>query len=352
MTGGRAVDAMTHFSTREAARILHATEPRVRTWARMGGIVPETPGGRLEFTFQQLVMLRTIRGLLDSGVPAHRVKLIWSSLQRQLPDDLPLTSIRVLAEGKRAIAWDGKAPWQPDSGQFVLDFDGWEAAEESVLEETRGAAEATPSPERCGTAGTPPAAETPRGEPPILTLVLSSEARTDDSDRFAREARSRRRPLCLDEPAGETEDDAGGFSAEQWFRLGSDLESSSPLEARQAYLEAIEADPSCADAHLNLGRLDHRAGALASAEARYRRAIEHAPDDAIAHFNLAVLLEDRRCPHAAVESYEKAVACDPEFADAHYNLGLLLEKQGLRAEALRHLMTAHHLYTANPLDSD
>ena len=79
------MDAVTHFSTRDAARILQATEPRVRTWARMGGVVPEAgPDGRLEFTFQQLLLLRTTRGLLEAGIPASRVRRIWISLRKQL----------------------------------------------------------------------------------------------------------------------------------------------------------------------------------------------------------------------------------------------------------------------------
>lgn len=303
--GWSGMDAMTHFSTRDAARILQVPEPKVRTWARMGGIVPQPgAGGRLEFTFQELLLLRTTRALLEAGIPAQRVRRIWSTLKRQLSDDLPLTSIRILADGNRAIAWDGNAPWQPDSGQFVLDF-----AAPSILEtvEAREAPllEVVPQPKPAS--APEPIQGSPRQAPP---------------------------------PA----DEASALSAEQWFRLGSELEAASPLEARQAYLQALELDPACADAHLNLGRLDHRAGALGAAEAHYRRAIQCTPEDATAHFNLGVLLEDRNCPQAAAEAYEQAIACDAELADAHYNLGLLLEKLGRRADAMRHLMAAHRLY--------
>jgi len=135
------MDATKHFSTRDTARILQSTEARVRTLARLGGVTPEPgPGGRPEFTFQQLLLLRTTRGLLDAGIPARRVRRIWSSLRRQLADGLPLTSIRILADGDRAVAWDGNAPWQPDSGQFLLDFvagDIAEAAETALRQAIR-----------------------------------------------------------------------------------------------------------------------------------------------------------------------------------------------------------------------
>ena len=308
------MDAGSHFSTRDAARILQTTEPEVRTWAKMGGVVPERGSGKhAEFTFQQLLLLRTTRGLLEAGIPARRVRRIWTSLRRQLDGDLPLTSIRIYADGDRAVAWDGNAPWQPDSGQFLLDFDGGELAQRvdvDLVVLPGGTAEVeapppkpakpaiAPPPRRRGRAATPP-------------------------------------PKAIDPPAR---------SAEQWFRLGCELEGASPLEARQAYMQALEADPDCADAHLNLGRLDHEAGNLGAAEARYRRAVECDPEDATAHYNLGVLLEDRDRPDEAILAYRQAIERDPEAADAHYNLGLLLESMGRRSEAMRHLMAARRLY--------
>lgn len=292
------MDAMTHFSTSDAARILQATEPRVRTWARMGGVVPEAGAdGRLEFTFQQLLLLRTTRGLLEAGIPARRVRRIWSSLRRQLSDDLPLTSIRILADGDRAVAWDGHATWQPDSGQFLLDFEADEVQSERQVN----------APPASFPVGTQPRSHEESASPPS---------------------------------------NAPALSAEQWFHIAFELETSSPVEARQAYLQALVADPDYADAHLNLGRLDHDAGELGAAEARYRKALQCAPEDATAHFNLAVLLEDRNRPEEAVLAYRQAIAHDPELADAHYNLGLLLEGLGRRSEAMRHLMTARRLYAS------
>jgi tetratricopeptide (TPR) repeat protein len=289
---------MTHFSARDAARILQATEARVRTWARLGGVVPESgPDGTPEFTFQQLLLLRTTKSLREAGIPAHRVRRLWSSLRRQLPDDLPLTSIRILADGERAVAWDGNATWQPDSGQFLLEFNAEEIAESAA---------------------------------PLLTLV-GSPAGSDTSTEDATA------PIAI----GSAQ---VGLTAEQWFDIACELESASPVEARQAYLQAIAADPRFADAHLNLGRLDHEAGDLAMAEKRYRSAVECAPEDATCHFNLAVLLEDRNRPEEAILAYRNALTQDPDAADAHYNLGLLLEERGLRSEAMRHLMAARRLY--------
>ena len=284
------MDATKHYSTRDAARILQSTEARVRTWARLGGLMEEPrPDGATEFTFQQLLLLRTTRGLLEAGIPARRVKRVWSSLRRQLKSDLPLTSVRILADGDRAIAWDETASWQPDSGQFLLDFEAEEIAQRA-------------------------AADTPAS---MLKLVGV-------------------RGVPNPSPT---------LSAEQWFDIACEIEDASPAEARQAYVQAIAADPGFADAHLNLGRLEHEAGELGKAEAHYQRAVQCNSEDATAHFNLAVLLEDRGRPDEAVQAYHQAILRDPDGAgDAHYNLGLLLETRGRREDAMRHLMAARRLY--------
>jgi tetratricopeptide (TPR) repeat protein len=294
------MDGTKHFSTRDAARILQSTEARVRTWARLGGLIVEPrPDGATEFTFQQLLLLRTTRGLLEAGIPARRVKRVWSSLRRQLKTDLPLTSVRILADGDRAIAWDETASWQPDSGQFLLDFEAEEIAR-------RAGAEA----------------------PASALKLVSAGASASGAD-----------------PAAPAVEVGPALSAEQWFDLACELEDSSPAEARQAYLQAIAADPDFADAHLNLGRLEHEAGELGKAEACYQRAVQCNPEDATGHFNLAVLLEDRGRPEEALQAYHQAILRDPDGAgDAHYNLGLLLEARGRREDAMRHLMAARRLY--------
>jgi tetratricopeptide (TPR) repeat protein len=291
---------MKQFSLSETARILDTTEAQVRAFARMAEVgEPRDPGHGLEFTFQNLLVLKTTKSLLDSGVPARRMRRIWSSLRRQLADDLPLSSITIFADGDRAVAWDGQAQWQPDSGQFLLNFDAAEIAERA-------------------------------GE----SIASLSGSGGDD-----REAAAARAPT-----SAPTATVAPALTAEHWFHLASELEATSPREARQAYIHALEIDPEFADAHVNLGRQYHEAGELGKAEAHYRDALRLDPGDATAHFNLGVLLEDRQRPDEAVHAYEQAIARDPELADAYYNLGLLLEKQRRRPEALKHLMAARALY--------
>lgn len=324
------MDATTQFSAGEAARVLQVPEARIRTLARLGGIVLD-PGalGAPAFTFQQLLMLRTTHGLLEAGVPTRRVRRLWTSLRRQLADGLPLSSIRIFADGDRAVAWDGQAKWQPDSGQFLLDFGAAEIAAR-VETGTEDAAPVSAADENAPDAAPEAAPAAP------MRLGLVEGGRPERAATFTAAA------TTLE--TEEDDSDGATLTAEQWFRIGSELEDTSPVEARRAYLQALEVDASMADAYLNLGRLDHDAGELGRAEAHYRDAVRCAPGDATSHFNLGVLLEDRSRPDEAVLAYKQAIVRDPELADAHYNLGLLLESRGHRAEAMKHLMKARQLY--------
>ena len=281
------------FTLRQAARVLELPEARLRALARAGFLAPQRgPIGPLSFDFQDLLLLRTTRGLLESGVPMRRIRRIWTSLRRQLSEDLPLTSISISTDGDEVVASDGSTRWRADSGQFLLDFDAREIAE------------------RAGEATSAVVRERPR---PRVTA--------DDS------------------PATAAEDD----SAEAWFEAACELEESEPVRARVAYERALTLDPTFVDAHVNLGRQLHIAGELGRAEPHYREAVKLAPDDPTPHFNLGVLLEELDRREEAVCAYRQAIVRDPEFADAHCNLGLLLESMGRPQQAVRHLMAARKL---------
>src|SRR5438552_17494348 len=109
-------------SLRQAARILEVPEARLRALARAGFLAPQRgPIGPLSFGFQDLLLLRTTKSLLESGVPMRQIRRIWASLREQLANGLPLTSISIQADGERVVASDGSARWRPDSGQLLRD---------------------------------------------------------------------------------------------------------------------------------------------------------------------------------------------------------------------------------------
>jgi len=309
------------FSLREAAHILEVPEARLRALARAGFLAPQRgPIGPLSFGFQDLLLLRTTRGLLESGVPMRRIRRIWASLREQLAADLPLTSITIRTDGEEVVATDGDARWRPDTGQFLLDFEASEIAERAAdtagLARPRIVASADAASRRQGAPGPDVAAAE------HFRIVASEDAappdRADDLDTMR-------------------------LTAEQWYEAGCELEGSSPEQAREAYQRALELDSGLPDAHVNLGRQLHIAGELGRAEPQYREAVRLDPDDPTPHFNLGVLLEELGRREEAVHAYRQAILRDPDFADAHCNLGLLLEALGRRQEAVRHLMAARKL---------
>jgi tetratricopeptide (TPR) repeat protein len=275
---------VTHFTTREVAKIAMLPEARIRSCVRAGLLSPRRGRkGRLEWSFQDLLLLKTTKGLLDAHVPLARIRRMVTSLKRQLPSDRALSSLTIYADGRRVVAWDGTARWQPDSGQFLFNFD---------------------------------------------VQAVASEVS---------------RPERLPAPAPEVADPPTR-TAEQWFNLGCELDAASPEEARHAYQQALELDPAMADARVNLGRLYHQARQPAQAEAQYRAAARQTPGDPVAHFNLAVLVEELGRTDEAIQAYRCALKADPAFADAHHNLGLLFDALGKRALAMTHLRAARKLY--------
>ncbi len=130
--------------------------------------------------------------------------------------------------------------------------------------------------------------------------------------------------------------------AEEWYQQGVELEAVSPEAAQKAYIHALELDPACADAHVNLGRLLHKKGSVASAAEHYRQALLLSAN-ATAAFNLGIALEDLGHRGEAAQAYRTAIELDPNLADAHYNLANLYQMAGDRLSAIRHLKSYKQL---------
>nr|MBA3753159.1 tetratricopeptide repeat protein [Nitrospira sp.] len=111
------------YSPADLRRILHVTEAELRSSLRAALLPIPTSKHPQTYSFQQLVVLRTAKGLSDAGVSIRRVRKVLESLQRQLGDTRSMSSVKVYASGRGVIVWDGSHRWQPDSGQFVLDFE-------------------------------------------------------------------------------------------------------------------------------------------------------------------------------------------------------------------------------------
>lgn len=262
------------YGAREVSEMLGLSVAQVRAWVRSGLLEPERgPGGELKFSPEDLTLLRAASGLAASRIGPRKIERALSRLREQIPASGSLADLEIEADGSRIVVTDGRARWQPESGQILMDF--------------------APEGGEC----------VPLARPLRRTVSIGS----------------------------------GAESAAALYERGCALEASDPSAAEDAYRRALRLDPAIADAHVNLGRLRHEAGDPAEAETHYREALQLRPDDATAAFNLGVALEDLGRDAEAIDVYEKAVALDPSHADAYFNLAGACERAGRAAAAIRHL---------------
>ena len=265
------------YSVREVSAMLGLSAAQIRSWAARGFLTPEKDSeGDLRFGFQDLVILRTAGELTAAKIPTRKIRRVLESVREQLPEGRSIAGVRIAADGERVVVRDGKALWNPESGQSLFDFSVDEIAEKT--------------------------------KPIALAAVREAKAREEDD-----------------------------LDADAWYELASDLEMTDPAEARAAYEKAIALDPAHIDAHVNLGRLLHEDGDPSAAEKHYRAALSADPTHPVAAFNLGVALDDLGKLAAAAEAYRRAIELDPDNPDAHYNLAGILERQHDKAGAVRHL---------------
>ncbi|GJH39312.1 tetratricopeptide repeat protein [Paraburkholderia hospita] len=247
------------------------------------GFVTPTRGPRnaWRFTFQDAVLLRTALQLRAARIPPRKIIVALSRLTEALPDELPLTGIRVSAVGNDVAVRMGPSKWDAVTGQLLLDFEVAEIKGDVVFLDN--------GPPRRN-------AETQAEE----WYNLGEQLRVSDAN-----------------------------GAEQAYRKAISL---SPRPYYAAYVDLgvllCELEARCKDA-LNV----------------FDAALSHFPDDAMLHFNRAIALEDLGRFEDAERSYQRSLEIDPTHADAHHNLAILLEKRGDPQGLLRHLNAYRRLTT-------
>jgi len=248
------------FTTGEVAKILNLSDSRIRSFVRAGFVAPGRGEKKtLQFSFQDVLFLKTAKGLLDSRVPPKRIIRMLSSLKRQLPDDQHLSSLKIYADGRRVVAWDGRARWQPDSGQFLFNFGMRSVAQKVKL---------------------PPAPSKPNGKK--LTAEHWFNLGVELEATSIKEAqRAYHMALALDPKRGDAHLNLG--------KLYHDAHDLAKAEAH--YRAAAESDPEDAAPRFNLGVLMEDLKRPQDAIGAYREALELDPSFADAHYNLGLLLE-------------------------------------------------------------
>jgi tetratricopeptide (TPR) repeat protein len=263
------------FSVQDVERVLRLSRSTIRGLVKTGFVQPARgPKRQLQFSFQDLIVLRAARALMEAKISRRRINRSLEELRRHLPEQMPLSGLSISAVGDRVVVRDGKNHFQVDDGQYVLGLDV--SVENGVLRvvEHKDAA--------------------PAKAPPLET-------------------------------------------ADTWFDRALDLETVDTKAAQAAYERAVELEPDFVSAWINLGRLLHQRHDEKKAEVVYRRAVQECGADPILMFNLGVVLEDLGKTDDAIEAYQSAITEDPNLADGHFNLARLYEAQGKEQHAIRHL---------------
>jgi tetratricopeptide (TPR) repeat protein len=271
------------YSPSDLRRILHVTDAELRTYLRAASLPVFTVKQPQSYSFQHLVILRTAIGLGEAGISARRIRKVLASLQRQLGDSRSMSSVKVYASGTGVIVWDGTNRWQPDSGQFVLNFEahasakparlkprgqiGMSQRESALMWWNRGVELQEHSQEAAQRAYE----EAVRLEPSLIEAHINLGRLYHDAGRLKEAEASYRRAIRYRPEL-----------ATAYFNLGVVLEDRGRDSAAiTAYEQALQRDPRLKPAHCHLGELYERHGRLTDALRHYAAAKRCGPGGGI-----------------------------------------------------------------------
>jgi tetratricopeptide (TPR) repeat protein len=246
------------YNSKDLERLFGLPASAVRSLARAGHISPVKRSGRLHYSFQDLLMMRTASALRAANISANRINRTLETLRAQLPPGAGSNTHSLTALGDQIAVREGKLLWESESGQYVFALD---------LGEEKGAVHVLTR------------------QVPAQPVEESAEEHYDrafaleESDPLAAQ-RGYEASLAADPQHVEARINLGRLlhlagrlsDAEQVYRaahkpeavlifnlgvLLEDLKRES--EALRAYREALALDPNLADAHFNLARLYEKA---------------------------------------------------------------------------------------------
>jgi tetratricopeptide (TPR) repeat protein len=273
--------ATDRFSPEHVQRILGVTGKQLDYWDRLRLVSPRKELGTRFYDFRDLIGLRTVKQLVEKGVPANRLRRALAALYEKLVQvQAPLAELRVLSDGKDVIVERHGARLEPLSGQFVLNFETRE-----LDEKVRVIAE--------------------RNADDWLALALEYEA---DKRTRAEAIDAYERALRLDPAKVEALLNCGTLHYEN-----GDLEKASEYFGR-----AISAEPGSALAHFNLGSVLEEVGDVEAARKHLRQAVRLDPNYPDAQYNLAYVCEKLDAFAEAREHWQVYLKLDPAGPWSNY----------------------------------
>ncbi len=264
---------MSDYSLADVERLLRLSRGTVRGLVNAGFVAPSRGQRRqLRFDFQDLIVMRAARSLIEANIPRRRILRSLEELRRHLPADLPLSGLSIRAIGDRVVVQDGKVQWQADDGQYVLGLEVNASSGELRVVERKPQ-------------------HRPQSSEDVEELFNEALVLEDSSPDEA--LRMYQRAVKLD---------ARNIAA--WNNSGRLLHEQGKLrEAERMYRHAFKACGPDPLLMFNLGVVLDDLGEQDAAMDAYRSSIEGDPSMADAHYNLARLYEVAGMPQHAIRHY-------------------------------------------------
>ena len=254
----RGASRVEHRYTRnEVERMMGVSRRELEYWTRLRLVFPRARWGERFFNFSDLVALETIKRLAARKVPARRIRRAVTMLQTELGSSrTPLSMLRISTNGRQVVVYPPMAaarPFEPLTGQFVLNFETSELASKVHAMASRSAEE-------------------------WFEMGMLCDSNTDSLEQAAEAYRK------AVEAAPEW--------VEARINLGTAMYQLGRMEeAREHFSIAAAYDPANALAEFNLGCVLEQLGRTPEAIAHLVSAVEILPSLADAHLNLALAYE-------------------------------------------------------------
>ena len=264
------------YSSEEVQRILSLNAKQLEYWERLRLVSPGKENGNRFYDFRDLIGLRTVKQLVEEGVPASRLRRALAALREKLTNpQASLSELRILSDGKDILVERGGARLEPLSGQFALNFETSELDQKVRVMARRG----------------PNADE-------WLATALEYEA---EGETRAQAIDAYEQALCLDPEKLDALLNCGTLCYEE----------GNLKKAAEYFSRALRVDPESALAHFNLGSVLEEVGRLEAARLHLRHAVRLDPSYPDAHYNLAFVCEKLGAQNEAKRHWQAYITLDP-----------------------------------------
>jgi len=257
--------------------MMGVTRRELDYWTRLRLVLPRARWGERFFNFSDLVALETIKRLAARKVPARRIRRAVNILQSELGSvQTPLSMLRISTNGKQVVVYPPVAaarPFEPLTGQFVLNFETSELAKKIHAMASRSAEE-------------------------WFEFGMMCDSNTESLEQAAQ---AYRRAV-----------EAAPDWVEARINLGTTMYQMGRMdEAREHFSAAVEFEPENALAEFNLGCVLEQLGKTEEAILHLARSIELVPSLGDAHLNLALAYEKGGQVQAALRHLSLYVRYEP-----------------------------------------